>query len=185
VTDDLVDDRDGTVFGWASGSWKRSSPGPSLEQAAAAGELSLHWFRGGFSLLKAGQRITADLRLPGGRQHHLTVPRPRTAGEQHSTPASTLTVIDDPLAEHPADEAVTILNQRGLTGGWGNRSPPLPRRAMPRTQGPQPAATPARRRHVHPGRDRRPARRHPRTVSCHALHSGPGAPGCLSPAWQW
>ena len=28
-------------------------------------------------------------------------------------------MIDELLAEHPLDEAVTILNGRGLTGGWG------------------------------------------------------------------
>jgi DNA invertase Pin-like site-specific DNA recombinase len=71
------------------------------------------------TLLKTAQHIRADIRLPGGQQHHLTVPRPRTAWEQHSTPDSTLAVIDQLLAEHTIDEAVTILNQRGLTGGWG------------------------------------------------------------------
>ena len=71
------------------------------------------------TLLKTAQHIRADIRLPGGQQHHLTVPRPRTAWEQHSTPEATLAVIDELLAEHPVDEAVTILNQRGLTGGWG------------------------------------------------------------------
>ena len=80
---------------------------------------------GGFSRLKAGQHITADLRLPGGQQHHLTVLGHGPPGNSTTPPASTRTVIDDLLAEHPADEAVTILNQRGLTGGWGNRSPPL------------------------------------------------------------
>ena len=38
------------------------------------------------TLLKTGQHIRADIRLPGGQQHQLTVPRPRTAWEQHSTP---------------------------------------------------------------------------------------------------
>jgi len=71
------------------------------------------------TLLKTGQHIRADIRLPGGQQHQLTVPRPRTAWEQHSTPDSTLAVIDELLAGHTIDEAVTILNERGLTGGWG------------------------------------------------------------------
>jgi DNA invertase Pin-like site-specific DNA recombinase len=71
------------------------------------------------TLLKTGEHINADIRLPGGQQHHLTVPRPRKAWEQHSTPDSTLAVLDQLLAEHTADETVTILNQRGLTGGWG------------------------------------------------------------------
>jgi recombinase/recombinase-like zinc beta ribbon protein/MerR-like DNA binding protein len=71
------------------------------------------------TLLKTDQHIRADIRMPGGQQHQLTVPRPRTAWEQHSTPAPTLATIEELLTEHPLDEAVTILNSQGLTGGWG------------------------------------------------------------------
>jgi DNA invertase Pin-like site-specific DNA recombinase len=71
------------------------------------------------TLLKTPQHIRADIRLPGGQQHQLVVPRPRTAWEQHSTPDSTLAMIDELLDDHTLDQAVTILNERGLTGGWG------------------------------------------------------------------
>ena len=72
------------------------------------------------TVIKNAEHIRANIRLPGGQLHQLAVPRPRTAWEQHSTPTSTLAVIDGLLAEHTIDQAVTILNQRGLTGGWGN-----------------------------------------------------------------
>lgn len=38
--------------------------------------------------------------------------------ETHTTPPEALTIIDELLAEHTHDEAVAILNARGLTGGW-------------------------------------------------------------------
>lgn len=44
---------------------------------------------------------------------------PLTACEQHTTPQATLVLIDQLLAEHTYDQTVTILNDRGLTGGWG------------------------------------------------------------------
>jgi DNA invertase Pin-like site-specific DNA recombinase len=71
------------------------------------------------TLLKADQHVTAHVRLTGGQHHTLTVPRPLRAWEQHTTPAATLTLIDELLAEHTYDETATILNDRGLTGGWG------------------------------------------------------------------
>jgi len=71
------------------------------------------------TLLRTEEHIHADIRLPGGQLHQLTVPRPRTAWEQHTTPAATLAMIEQLTAEHTFDEAVTILNGRGLTGGWG------------------------------------------------------------------
>src|SRR5664279_5961639 len=71
------------------------------------------------TLLRTDEHIRADIRLPGGQLHQLTVPRPRTAWEQHTTPATTLAIIEELMAEHTFDEAVTILNGRGLTGGWG------------------------------------------------------------------
>lgn len=41
------------------------------------------------------------------------------AWEAHTTPPATIALIDELLADHTYDETVTILNQRGLTGGWG------------------------------------------------------------------
>jgi len=71
------------------------------------------------TLLKTDEHVTAHVRLPGGQQHTLTVPRPLTAWEQHTTPEATVALIDDLLAEHTYDETAAILNERGLTSGWG------------------------------------------------------------------
>jgi DNA invertase Pin-like site-specific DNA recombinase len=72
------------------------------------------------TLIKAGEQITAHVRLSGGHQHTLTVPRPLRAWEAHTTPPTTITLIDQLLDDHTYDETVTILNERGLTGGWGH-----------------------------------------------------------------
>jgi len=66
------------------------------------------------------QQITAHVRLSGGQQHTLNVPRPLRAWEVHTTPASTIDLIDQLLDEHTYDQTVAILNQQGLTGGWGH-----------------------------------------------------------------
>lgn len=66
------------------------------------------------------QQITAHVRLSGGQQHTLNVPRPLRAWEAHTTPASTIDLIDQLLDEHTYDQTVAILNQQGLTGGWGH-----------------------------------------------------------------
>ena len=71
------------------------------------------------TLIKTDEHITAHVRLSGGALHTLTVPRPLRAWEAHTTPASTIALIDELLADHTYDETVKILNQRGLTGGWG------------------------------------------------------------------
>ena len=71
------------------------------------------------TLIKGDEHITAHVRLSGGVTHTLREPRPLQAWETHSTLPTTITLIDELLADHPYDEAVTILNNRGLTGGWG------------------------------------------------------------------
>jgi len=71
------------------------------------------------TLIKTDEHITARVRLSGGQLHTLTVPRPLRAWEAHTTPASTIALIDGLLAERTYDETVEILNQRELTGGWG------------------------------------------------------------------
>jgi hypothetical protein len=63
--------------------------------------------------------VTAHVRLPGGACHSLTVARPLRAWEAHTTPAATLALIDELLADHTLGEAVRILNERGVRGGWG------------------------------------------------------------------
>ncbi|MGH2802494.1 MAG: recombinase family protein [Thermoleophilaceae bacterium] len=71
------------------------------------------------TLIKRDEQIAAHVRLSGGAQHTLTVPRPLKAWEAHTTPQSTIVLVDELLADHTYDEAVGILNRRGLTGGWG------------------------------------------------------------------
>lgn len=71
------------------------------------------------TLIRGSEQITAHVRLSGGQQHTLQVPRPLRAWEAHTTPASTIRLIDELLDEHTYDETAEILNQRGLTGGWG------------------------------------------------------------------
>ena len=71
------------------------------------------------TLLKDGDTITAHVRLPGGQDRTLTVPRPLTAWEAHTTPEATVALISSLLDEHPFDQIASILNQRGITGGWG------------------------------------------------------------------
>jgi hypothetical protein len=72
------------------------------------------------TLIKAGEHITAHVRLSGGQLHTLTVPRPLRAWEAHTTPPATIALIDELLANHTYDQAVKVLNRRGLTGGWGH-----------------------------------------------------------------
>jgi DNA invertase Pin-like site-specific DNA recombinase len=72
------------------------------------------------TLIRGNEQITAHVRLSGGQQRTLTVPRPLRAWEAHTTPPATITLIDKLLADHTYDQAVRILNQQGLTGGWGH-----------------------------------------------------------------
>jgi DNA invertase Pin-like site-specific DNA recombinase/DNA-binding transcriptional MerR regulator len=71
------------------------------------------------TLLKTRDGITASVRFPAGQHHTLTLPRPLNAWELHTTPETTVTLIDELLNTHTFDETVEILNKQGLTGGWG------------------------------------------------------------------
>jgi DNA invertase Pin-like site-specific DNA recombinase/DNA-binding transcriptional MerR regulator len=71
------------------------------------------------TLTRHPQSITAHVRLTGGQNHTLTIDRPHTAAEQHTTDPATIELIDELLDDHPNDEIVAILHQRGITGGWG------------------------------------------------------------------
>jgi hypothetical protein len=71
------------------------------------------------TLIRGDEHITAHVRLTGGAMHSLEVPLPLRAWEAHTTPAATIATIDELLADHTYNEAVGILNERGLTGGWG------------------------------------------------------------------
>ncbi len=71
------------------------------------------------TLVRADQHITVNVRLSGGAIHTLTLPRPLNAWELHTTSDATLALIEELLEDHPFDEVVGILNERGVTGGWG------------------------------------------------------------------
>ena len=63
--------------------------------------------------------IRCQVRFTGGQHHTLTLPRPLTATEQHTTSPATVELIGQLLDDHPFDEIAAILNSRGITGGWG------------------------------------------------------------------
>jgi hypothetical protein len=71
------------------------------------------------TLVRRSEHITAHVRLPGGQQHTLTIPRPLTAWEQHTTPAATIAVINELLTDHTYDETVTVLREQNILTGWG------------------------------------------------------------------
>ena len=71
------------------------------------------------TLIRSSEHITAHVRLPGGQQHTLTVPRPLTAYEQHTTAAATVALVEELMVDHTYDQAVTILGERKITNGWG------------------------------------------------------------------
>ncbi len=71
------------------------------------------------TLTRSSEHITAQVRLSGGQEHTLTIDRPRTAWEQHTTPAATIALIGQLAGDHPFDEIPPILSQRGITSGWG------------------------------------------------------------------
>ena len=71
------------------------------------------------TLTRNKETITAHVRLSGGQDRTLTVPRPLTAWEAHTTPEETITLISGLLDKHPFGETAAILNERGITGGWG------------------------------------------------------------------
>ncbi len=60
-----------------------------------------------------------QVRFTGGQHHTLTLPRPLTATEQHTTAPATVELIDQLLNDHPFDQISEILNGRGITGGRG------------------------------------------------------------------
>ena len=75
------------------------------------------------TLIRGNKQITAHVRLSGGQQHTLEVPRPLRAWEAHTTPASTIALIDQLLDDHTYDETVKILNDKGSPAAGRSRSP--------------------------------------------------------------
>jgi DNA invertase Pin-like site-specific DNA recombinase/DNA-binding transcriptional MerR regulator len=72
------------------------------------------------TLTRAGDgAICCQVRFTGGQHRTLSLPRPLTAAEQHTTSPATVELISQLLDEHPFDEIAAILNGRGITGGWG------------------------------------------------------------------
>src|SRR5208283_4008282 len=63
--------------------------------------------------------IRCQVRFTGGQHRILTLPRPLTATEQHTTSPATVELIGQLLDDHPFDEIAAILNSQGITGGWG------------------------------------------------------------------
>ncbi len=72
------------------------------------------------TLTRAGDgAICCQVRFTGGQHRTLTLPRPLTAAEQHTTSPAAVELISQLLDDHPFDEIAAILNSRGITGGWG------------------------------------------------------------------
>jgi len=71
------------------------------------------------TLLKTPTSITASVRMRGGQDHTLTLPRPLNHRQQRLTPASTLAVIEQLIGEHTYPQAAVILTEHGLTTGDG------------------------------------------------------------------
>jgi len=70
------------------------------------------------TLVKTGQHITVSVRLSGGQHHTMTLPRPLTAWELHTTTEDTMKLADQLLDEHPYHAAAALLNDRGRRTGW-------------------------------------------------------------------
>ena len=68
---------------------------------------------------RAGDTITAHVRLAGGQDRTLTIPAPLLIGDQRRTPAEVLTAIDELLDRHTTGEIAGILNQQGMISGTG------------------------------------------------------------------
>jgi hypothetical protein len=76
------------------------------------------------TLIRSSEHITAHVRLPGGQQHTLTIPRPRTAWEQHTTPAATVALINELLAwTVPTTKPPPSLASEGSSSAGANHSP--------------------------------------------------------------
>ena len=109
------------------------------------------------TLTRAGDGSTrCQVRFTGGQHHTLTLPRPLTAAEQHTTAPATIELIDHLLNDHPFDEIATILNSRGITGGWGRAFTVQNLAALCHARGLSThASRPPRLRHAHRQPDRR------------------------------
>jgi DNA invertase Pin-like site-specific DNA recombinase len=71
------------------------------------------------TLNRGAHHITANVRLPGGQHHTLTIPIPMAGWHKTRTPQATLTVLGNLLATHTNSQAAAALNAAGLTDGAG------------------------------------------------------------------
>jgi DNA invertase Pin-like site-specific DNA recombinase len=71
------------------------------------------------TLIKNDTSITAQLRLPGGQDHTLTVDLAPKHWHKHPTPQTTLSILDELLNTNTFAQTATALTHRGLTDGAG------------------------------------------------------------------
>jgi hypothetical protein len=71
------------------------------------------------TLIKNAKTITCHVRLPGGQDHTLTLPVPKSAWELRQTPPEVVAAIDELLDHHTHAQIADILNTRNLTSGEG------------------------------------------------------------------
>ena len=109
---------------------------------------------------RAGDTITAHVRLAGGQDRTLTIPAPLLIGDQRRTPAEVLTAIDELLDRHTTGEIAGILNQQRHDQRHRRALPPAHRRPHhPHLPAAQPPPAPPCNRDAHHLRVRRRPRR--------------------------
>jgi DNA invertase Pin-like site-specific DNA recombinase len=69
--------------------------------------------------LRKTDTITVHIRLKGGQNHSLTLPRPLSADQLRKTPPDVVSTIDELLNYHTDGEVANILNQRRILSGTG------------------------------------------------------------------
>ena len=72
------------------------------------------------TLIKA-EEVSVHVRFRGGATRSFTLPRLKSAQEEHRTPEEVVREIDRLLDEHTCGETAAILNERGLRSGMGKR----------------------------------------------------------------
>ena len=92
------------------------------------------------TLIDAGEQITTHVRLQAANNTRCSCHGHWRVGAAHH-PTSTIELIEQLLDEHTYDQTVEILNQQGLTGGWGNRSPSPRSPSSARTAASRPTVT--------------------------------------------
>ena len=73
------------------------------------------------TLTRRGDQVVINIRFRGGRTQTIEVPAPIKACDQRRTDPDTVALIDSLLDEHSHGAIATLLNERGLTTGAGDR----------------------------------------------------------------